>query len=277
MDPGDTTDTTDTGTLPQSDEDAEDGAAVVAINFPDSLDCGELGAGTVTVENTGTTIWTRAEGYKLGTVDDEDPFYDSTRVYLPEGITVAPGETWTFEADIAAPDSEDTYTTDWQMVREHTHWFGEQSGADIAVTCPETWLPELDEVTWLHTDVSEWSQTATLSSVTVDNGQICLDYDMADEWPIYDYDGTEVVANPWVFIHHEGQWYGATWEWMRPSQICKSSDSVAGDHIKQSPFDAESGWKPTSGQTYWFMVSGLARLDSRNVEERSNLVSVVWP
>ncbi len=135
----------------------------------------------------------------------------------------------------------------------------------------------LGEVHWLHTDVSGWAETVTLRSVTFDSGRICLDHDHADAWPPGDISGVVVAANPWVFIHHEGRWWGATWEWMRPGQTCKNVSSVAGDHIKRAPFDEASGWRPRSGQVLYFMISGLARDAMRNAEERSNPVRVVWP
>ncbi len=138
---------------------------------------------------------------------------------------------------------------------------------------------DLGSVTWLHTNVSNWSVTVNLASVTFQGSQICLNHDIASKnWPIKEISGTEVVANPWVFIYHNDRWYGATWEWLRPpGQTCKNQSSVAGDHIKASPFDEASGWKPTSGETLYFMVSGLARLGLSNVQERSQPVKVVWP
>ena len=143
-------------------------------------------------------------------------------------------------------------------------------------------LPTLDlsEVTWLHTDVSGWSVAADLASVSFEGSDICLNYDKADEWPVVNAasaGNVDVVGNPWVFIWHEERWYGATWEWLRPGQTCKAQSSVAGDHIKQAPFDEASGWVPDSGQTLWFMVSGLARSSERNVEERTQPVQVIWP
>jgi hypothetical protein len=138
--------------------------------------------------------------------------------------------------------------------------------------------PDLSQVTWLHSNVSSWAEAATLASVSISGAQICLDYDMADVWPQEIIgDDVAVVGNPWIFIWEDEQWYGATWEWLRPGQTCKSADSVAGDHIKVYPFDEASGWTPTSGTTYYFMVSGLARFSERNVEERTGLVPFVWP
>ena len=137
---------------------------------------------------------------------------------------------------------------------------------------------DLKKVKWLHTNVSGWPATAKLSSVTFSSSNICLNYDKANVWSKNQISGVDVNANPWVFIYHSGLWYGATWEWLRPGQTCKARTSVAGDHIKQSPFDAASGWKPKKGQVLYFMVSGLARMGNiTNVKERTAPVKVTWP
>jgi len=136
----------------------------------------------------------------------------------------------------------------------------------------------LGDVIWLHTDVSGWPLTANLSSVHFNGSQICMNYDKANAWPITTIgaDNVEIVANPWIFIQHNEQWYAATWEWLRPGQTCKSKSSVAGDHIKQAPF-GPMDWVPTTGVTYYMMVSAPARMGQMTVAERSNIVEVVWP
>jgi hypothetical protein len=260
----------------------EDDATIQEIVFPAALSCGQTATAAVSVRNTGTATWTRAGGYKLGTVDDADPFYTrDTRVWLSDEVTVTTGQVWTFELELLAPETAGSYTTDWQMVREGIHWFGDTMTHEIEVSCEEpaapSGPPDLDEVIWLHSDISGWPQTSVLSSVTQSGSEICMDYDMADSWPIYDLRGTDVVANPWIFIWQDGAWYGATWEWMRPGQICKAMSSVHSSHIKVEPFPEDGDWAPTSGQRYWFMLSGLARWSERTVEERTNLVSFVWP
>jgi hypothetical protein len=155
------------------------------------------------------------------------------------------------------------------------------AGAAAGAGGGSVYPPELDlnNVVWLHTNVSSWPVTVNLASVTFQGGLICLNHDIASKnWPIGSTGSTEVVANPWVFIYHNDQWYGATWEWLRPpGQTCKNQSSVAGDHIKQSPFDAASGWLPESGETLYFMVSGIARYGTPNVQERSEPIRVVWP
>ncbi len=156
---------------------------------------------------------------------------------------------------------------------------GEPDAFDAAMdSAPPSSAPTLSDVRWLHEDISGWEVTSDLT-VTFRSGLICLEYDHADRWPVVPiFGGTEVVGNAWVFIQRDEVWYGATWEWLRPGQLCKAMTSVAGDHIKRSPFDEASGWTPTSGEVLYFMVSGLARTpEYRNVSERTSLARAVWP
>ena len=123
---------------------------------------------------------------------------------------------------------------------------------------------------FLHADVSAWPVTAKLVS-SVSGGNVSLAYDKADTWP--EVDGCN--ANPWVFVNLDGQWYAATFEWLRGGQTSKDMGGKSwGDHIKVSPL---SGWEPTKGERVGLMVSGLARSSVRNVKERSNISWVVWP
>ena len=70
-----------------------DHAAVVAHDLPERIDCRARYYALVTMRNTGDVTWTRAEGYKLGTVDDKDTFFDVTRVRLGVGSRMLRGET----------------------------------------------------------------------------------------------------------------------------------------------------------------------------------------
>jgi len=136
------------------------------------------------------------------------------------------------------------------------------------------------EITWIENmDVSGWPVTSNLASVTLSGGQICMDYDMRDVWPstFVGANNVEVVANAWVIAEHNGQWYGKTWEWMRPGQTCKTSSSVNGAHTGAWPFAPGESFQPTPGVTYYFMVSTPARFGSiMTIAERTNLVPIVW-
>ena len=183
---------------------------------------------------------------------------------LPDGAAKLDGQTIKPDSKASKPDSKAT-KPDQKIVKP-----------DSKPPAPPPL--DLNKVKWLHTNVSGWPVKAKLSSVTFKGSSICLNYDKAKVWSTGYINKTAVNANPWVFIYHSGKWYGATWEWMRPGQTCKSKSSVAGDHIKQKPFDASSGWKPKKGQVLYFMVSGLARMSNiKNVKERTAPVKVIWP
>lgn len=136
---------------------------------------------------------------------------------------------------------------------------------------------DLSSLIWLYPDISGWDITSELS-VSFSGASVCLEYDKKDEWPIVEIFGTtDVVANAWVFAETRGQWYAATFEWMRPGQTCKAQAAVEGGHIKRNPFEAD-GWTPESGEELYFMVSGLIRNPTySNVMERTNIVRVIWP
>ncbi len=141
-DSGDDTDDDDSGGDDDTSGDddttaAEDDAEVVSFALPPQMDCGDTFQGSVEMRNTGWATWTPDEGYKLGILDDEDPFYTGgTRVKLPEGVAVAPGESHLFEFELLAPMEDADHVTDWRMVREQVHWFGDTATQDVEVDCP---------------------------------------------------------------------------------------------------------------------------------------------
>jgi len=143
--------------------------------------------------------------------------------------------------------------------------------ASNATSDPSTF--SLGAVTWLHSNVSGWAQTASLRA-RVSGGSMIVDSSKKNSWPSVSKGGTAVNANPWIFVYQSGRWYGATWEWLRPGQSSKPTAVVNGAHIKKSPLN---NFRPRSGEVYGFMVSGLARDKTRNVKERSNVVFVRWP
>ena len=113
-----------------------DAAELVTSDVPATLACGEQRSVSIVMKNSGTTSWTAADGYKLGAVDDSDPLY-STDVRVPLGPddVVSPGQTHAFSFELVAPAAPGSYTTDWRMVKELVHWFGDTATHAVAVTC----------------------------------------------------------------------------------------------------------------------------------------------
>jgi hypothetical protein len=137
-DPGDPGDG-DTDTSTPADPESEDDARMLSVVFPSEINCGEAAEGLVVVENTGISTWTRADEFKLGAVGDDDPLLDSddVRVWLDDDVVVAPGQIHEFEIDLIGPGTTGPARTDWQMVREGVHWFGEVVHADVTVVCED--------------------------------------------------------------------------------------------------------------------------------------------
>jgi hypothetical protein len=140
-------------------------------------------------------------------------------------------------------------------------------------TTDGSWPSEIDgPIKWLNTSVSDWPVTSSLRA-SVGGGTISMPYDKAKAWPSVG----GLNANPWVIVKMEGQWYAATFEWLRYGQTSKPVgvlNGALGDHIKVSPLNR---WRPRSGERFGIMVSGLVRAQSRNVRERTNVSMVTWP
>ena len=137
-------------------------------------------------------------------------------------------------------------------------------------TTNSLWPAEITgTVKFLGPDVSSWPVTASLNA-SVGGGKVNLPYSKARVWPASD----GVNANPWVFVNLGGQWYAATWEYLRHGQTMKDMSGKSwGDHIKVAPL---SSWEPRPGERMGLMVSGLARGGLSNVKERSNVSMVTW-
>jgi len=127
-------------------------------------------------------------------------------------------------------------------------------------------------IKWLNTDVSGWAVTASLSA-SVSGGTINMPYSKAKVWHAVG----GLNANPWAIVNIGGQWYAGTFEYFRYGQTSKPVgvlDGSKGQHFNASPL---TSWRPSSGERFGIMISGLARSAARNVQERSNISMVTWP
>ncbi|RSM34834.1 hypothetical protein DMA12_46630 [Amycolatopsis balhimycina DSM 5908] len=91
----------------------------------------------VSAKNTGSTTWTPADSYRLGSQDPQDnASWGANRVQLRQP-TVDPGETVAFDFQAQAPGAAGSYRFCWQMVRDGVHWFG-NAGPSIPVAVGST-------------------------------------------------------------------------------------------------------------------------------------------
>ena len=76
------------------------------------------------MQNTGTTTWTDAAQFHLGSQNPQDNTrWGVLRVALPG--PVAPGANVTFSFSVTAPNSVGTYNFQWRMVQDAVEWFGD--------------------------------------------------------------------------------------------------------------------------------------------------------
>ena len=72
---------------------------------------------------------------------------------------------------------------------------------------------DLSQVVWLHHNVSNWSQTSTITSTIIGAPPLCINHTKVGQWPTGDFSGSgaTVDSNVWVFAKIGGTWYAATW------------------------------------------------------------------
>jgi hypothetical protein len=167
----------------------------------------------------------------------------------------------------------------------------ESSTLSIAVQQPlgkgdDPSLPfRMSELVWLHApDAADWDVTSTIFEVTFDPQgtsnvtKICFPHSKAGKWKV----SGAGEGNVWVIAEVDGTWYAATWDYIRPGQICKSANGFTWNsrrdgifaHTQRAPLE---GRVPRSGDRIGIMVSGFARTSQRTVLEKSNIFMTVWP
>ena len=82
----------------------------------------------ITVKNTGSTSWSESQQIRLCIWQDGVDY--GYRQSIPDGVTVEPGEEYTFTSGFVLPEADSTYL-EFQMVQEGVRYFGEKERVDI--------------------------------------------------------------------------------------------------------------------------------------------------
>jgi putative Ig domain-containing protein/matrixin/Ig-like domain-containing protein/S-layer family protein len=105
---------------------ATDDAVFVSQSVPTSMAMGQGYSVTVTMQNSGTTTWSAASGYKLASQNAVDnTTWGMNRVSLPG--SVAPGAQVSFTFNVNAPTVTNSYNFQWRMIHEGSASFGAMS------------------------------------------------------------------------------------------------------------------------------------------------------
>lgn len=101
------------------------GARFITQTAPSGLRPGEPYDATVTMLNIGTTTWTDAAKYRLGSQNPQDnrTWLTTARAYLSSSI--APGQQVTITVPMTAPQQAGAYNFQWRMVQDDVGWFGD--------------------------------------------------------------------------------------------------------------------------------------------------------
>jgi parallel beta-helix repeat protein len=118
---------------------AANNASFYTQSVPTAMVTGETRSVAITLQNTGTTSWTEAAHYRLGTQNPQDNtlWTGASRVLLGAGESIFAGSFKTFTFNITAPATPGTYNFQWRMVQEGVEWFGAFTpNVAISVTAP---------------------------------------------------------------------------------------------------------------------------------------------
>lgn len=101
-------------------------AVLYEQSVPTTMEAGRSYPVTLKFRNSGTTKWTAAGGYALGSWNPENNFlWGVARVPVPQDVwPQLPG---IFEFTVTAPSVPGTYRFQWRMLEEGVEWFGGES------------------------------------------------------------------------------------------------------------------------------------------------------
>lgn len=105
----------------------DDASVTTHLGPPNPASPGSTVPVRVDVVNTGSTIWTPGQSYRLGSQAPQDNTnWGRNRTDLP-WAEVNPGQRVSFNFNATVPAVPGTYAFCWQMVRDGVHWFGRTS------------------------------------------------------------------------------------------------------------------------------------------------------
>ena len=160
---------------------SDDASFASYTGVPSTMAAGSSATVTVRMQNTGTTTWTSAAGYQLGSQRPQDNVtWGLSRVSLPSDV--APNATVDFTFEITAPETVRGHNFRWRMLRGTDGWFGDKTELrEIAVEANES--PSFDgstipAQTWVKAVAID---ALTLPAATGGNGD--LTYALAGDLP----------------------------------------------------------------------------------------------
>lgn len=117
------------------------GAQFVSQIVPTTMGTGGTYAVSVTMKNTGTTTWTSASNYNLGSQNPpNNTTWGMSGVALDATDSLGPGQMKTFSWNLTVPSTPGTYDFQWRMVQDGVDRFGDRT-PNVTVTATQAAPP----------------------------------------------------------------------------------------------------------------------------------------
>lgn len=199
----------------------------VSDTIPATMEQGRTYDVSVTFRNRGV-LWTTTRAFRLGAVDDSDPFTAFNRVDISG--EVAPGATYTFSFQMLAPAPGD-YVTDWRMVRDGVTWFGATASKSVHVDSssdpePPTIPTDLTATATSPVQV-QLSWTASTDNVGVVGYDIRRDGVIIGSSPTNSYtDNTASPSTPYTYEVRAKDGIPNYSDWSAPAYVTTPADTT---------------------------------------------------
>lgn len=124
-------------TLSTSTTTTAKAAEITLSGFPTSMIVGNTQSAKITVKNLGMNVWTKADGYKVGCMNDA-PSFMSSELTLTSSEEIQYGQSRTFTVTLTAPSvsSVTDYTLSFRM-KQNSTLFGTASASKVISVMPD--------------------------------------------------------------------------------------------------------------------------------------------
>ena len=271
--------------IEEQDPNAPNQAVFVSqASVPYILGKGETASVNVTMKNTGTTTWTKAGLYKLGSLDDNADL-GLTRVELDPTDEIKPNEEKTFTFIIAGPTTPGAYNFQWRLVQDNVEWFGTTSSKkQVVVLTSNNYLDDCDAITDWNSDGA-----LTLTNTEKIQGTAALEFSGSnvDEYKKvfstpYDAKGTSsgTVLQFWYYVSDPSKFEGQNQVEVSSSggpDVNEYSWSISNlkagwNFIKLDVKSANKSGNPDLSKINWFR---LYRFKSGTVTTRVDAIQLI--
>ncbi len=136
-----------------------------------------------------------------------------------------------------------------------------------------------NEVEWCSGDnpIGDWDITVTLTGVGSGGGVVSWGYTAPLNWSTSNRIGAKPNAVAGFVVQINGKWCAAIGEWLPKGQTVQATKMFRSKREGDHKFGGSMrNFKPESGQELWFFVCGLNWKGLVNVQERSNLLKLVY-